>query len=107
MGSPVLNIAATIKCSHTGQAQAMQSYSRVLVCNQPVVTQASSHTVSACTLPAPPAGNGPCISAQWTQGAARVFAGGTPVLLSTSSSLCTPTGTPLIVQQTQNRVLAK
>jgi hypothetical protein len=52
----------------------------------------------------PPAGNGPCTTAQWVSAATRVRASGGPVLLADSQAVCTPTGTGLIIAVTQVRV---
>jgi hypothetical protein len=69
-----------------------------------VVTQPTVYTVAGCTLPPPPAANGPCVSAQWVTGALRVKVGGMPVLLQDSQALCVPTATPLTIVVTQVRV---
>ena len=90
-------------CSHGGQAMPTVPNPRVTVGGQPIVTQSAPYTVAGCAF-VPPAGNGPCVTAQWITGAVRVTAGGQPVLLMESQSLCTPTGTPLLVIVTQLRV---
>ncbi len=100
----ILHVGATVLCSHAGQAQPTVSNPRVSVGGQPVVTLSSTYTVAGCVLPPPPAANGPCVTAQWVTGATRVQAGGVPVLLMDSQSLCVPTGTPLTVVVTQIRV---
>jgi hypothetical protein len=46
----------------------------------------------------------PCLTAQWTTAATRVLVGGQPVVLADSQAMCTPTGTPLQIVQTQTRV---
>ena len=76
---------------------------RVLVGGQPVTTQTAPYTVAGCAF-VPPAGNGPCVTAQWVLAALRVRAGGQPVLLQDSQAICAPTGTPLMVALTQLRV---
>jgi hypothetical protein len=78
---------------------------RVRVSGQPVVTQPNPFTVTGCPF-VPPAGDGPCVTAQWLVGALRVLAGGQPVLLQSSVAACAPTGTPLNIVLTQNRVRA-
>jgi hypothetical protein len=77
---------------------------RVLVSGQPVTTIATPYVVAGCAF-VPPAGNGPCVTAQFVTSAARVLAGGVPVLLLDSQSVCAPTGTPLLVVMTQTRVI--
>jgi hypothetical protein len=89
---------------HAGQAQPTVPFPRVKVGGQPVVTQPNPYTVAGCTMPPPPSGNGPCVTAQWVTGAVRVKAGGQPVLLQDSQAICTPTGTPLNIVVTQMRV---
>jgi len=100
----LLHVGATVLCAHGGQAQATSPNPRVKVGGQPVVTQAAPHTVAGCALPPPTAGNGPCVTAQWVTAAVRVTAGGVPVLLQDSQSVCVPTGTPLNIVVTQLRV---
>jgi hypothetical protein len=92
-------------CSHAGQAQPTAPVSRVLVSGQPVTTIAAPYTVAGCAF-VPPAGNGPCATAQWLVGAVRVLAMGQPVVLQSGSSTCVPTGTPLLPLVAQTRVIA-
>ncbi|HEY2990884.1 MAG TPA: hypothetical protein VGL11_24445 [Candidatus Binatia bacterium] len=99
----LLHAGATVMCSHAGQAQPVTPFPRVLVNGMPVVTMASQYVIAGCPF-VPPAGNGPCVTAQWVVGAARVLAGGAPVLLQTSVALCAPTVTPLNIIVTQTRV---
>jgi hypothetical protein len=100
----LLHLGATITCAHAGQATPVAPNPRVLVSGQPVVTIASPYAVAGCTLPPPPAANGPCVTAQFVSSAVRVFASGQPLLLIDSQSVCAPTGTPLIPIVTQLRV---
>lgn len=88
-------------CAHGGQAQPTVPFTRVLVNGMPVTTLAPPYAVTSC----PSGGNGTCVSAQWTTGAAaRVVAGGQPVLLQSSQAICAPTGSPLTILVTQTRV---
>jgi hypothetical protein len=101
----LIDASATVNCAHPpGQAQPTLTSPRVSVGGQPVVTQPPSWTVSSCTLPAPPNGNGPCATARWTPAPTRVRVGGQAVLLSDASATCLPSGTPLVVAVTQVRV---
>ncbi len=100
----VLHAGATVTCLHAGQAQPAASFPRVKVGGQPVTVQSSVYQVAGCTLPPPPAANGPCVTANWVTAALRVRAGGTPVLLQDSTAVCVPTGTGLIVAAVQPRV---
>jgi hypothetical protein len=99
----LLHVGATVICAHGGQAQATAPNPRVLVGGQPTVTQAAPFVVAGCAF-VPPAGNGPCVTAQWVTAAVRVMSNGQPLLLQDSQSVCTPTGTPLTILVTQVRV---
>ena len=100
----LLHLGATVLCSHGGQAVPATTCPRVLAMGQPVATIASIYTVAGCALPPPPAGNGPCVTAQFITSATRVLAGGVPALLLDSQAICVPTGTPLLPPITQTRV---
>ncbi|MCX6028849.1 MAG: hypothetical protein NT169_06055 [Chloroflexi bacterium] len=99
----LVHLGATVICSHGGQAMPAAPNPRVLVGGQPVATLSTPYTVAGCAF-VPPAGNGPCVTAQFVSGATRVLAGGVPVLVQSSQSICTPTGTPLVILVTQFRV---
>lgn len=100
----LLDAGATVLCAHGGQAQTPSPNPRVKAGGQPIVTQSAMHLVSGCPFVTPAGSPLPCVTAQWLTAATRVMAGGTPVLLQDSQSLCTPTGTPLQVAVTQTRV---
>lgn len=104
MPAPVLHLGATITCMHAGPAQPLSPFPRVMVSGQPVVTQATPYAVSGCALSG--SGAPPCVTAQWVVGAVRVMAGGVPVVILTSTAVCTPTGTGLLPLVAQTRVLA-
>jgi hypothetical protein len=103
MPSFLLHAGATVLCAHGGEAVPTVSNSRVLVSAQPVATQPNPYTIASCPF-GPPAGNGPCVTAEWMVGAERVLAGGQPVLLQSSVAACVPTGSPLNIVHTQTRV---
>jgi hypothetical protein len=100
----LLHLGATVMCSHAGQATPTSPNPRVLVSGQPTVAPTSVYAVAGCTLPPPPGANGPCVTAQYTTSATRVFSNGVPLLLIDSQAICAPTGTPLIATVTQTRV---
>lgn len=102
MADPLLHKDATVSCVHQGRAQPGSASTRVKVSGKPVVSMPVTYTVSACTLPTN--AGGPCATALWSGPAKRVKAGGMPVVLSTSSSTCAPTGTKLLVTVVQFRV---
>lgn len=99
----LLHQGATVLCSHAGQAQPTVPNPRVRVSGQPIVTQPNPYVIAGCPF-VPPGGNGPCVTAQWITAATRVRAGGVPILLQDSQSICAPTGTPLNIILTQMRV---
>ncbi|WP_194825063.1 hypothetical protein [Nocardia sp. XZ_19_231] len=103
----MVHVGATVLCAHAGQAQPTAQNPRVMVSGQPTVTMSAPYVVGGCTLPPPPAANGPCVTAQWVTAATRVTSGGVPLLLLDSQAICAPTGTPLLVTTTQTRVTAE
>jgi hypothetical protein len=100
----LLHLGAVVTCAHGGQATPTSPSPRVSVLGQPVVPSTSVYSVAGCTLPPPLSGNGPCVTAQYTTAATRVFSNGVPLLLIDSQAICAPTGTPLIASVTQTRV---
>jgi hypothetical protein len=102
----LLHVGATVLCAHGGQAQPSAPNPRVMVGGMPTVTMSTPYAVAGCALPPPPAANGPCVTAQFLTGSARVQSNGVPLLLLNSHALCAPTGTPLIAVATQTRVSA-
>lgn len=98
----VVHLGATVFCSHAGQAQALAPSPRVRVSGQPVTVQTTPYAVVGCGLTG--SGAPPCATAQFVTAALRVRAGGVPLLLQDSQSVCTPTGTPLQIVVTQVRV---
>ena len=100
----LLHVGASVECAHGGQAQPTVPNPRVMVSNQPTVTQPAPYIVAGCALPPPIAANGPCVMANWIVAAVRVTSNGLPLLLQDSQAICVPTGTPLIIAETQVRV---
>lgn len=104
MTGPILHLGATVTCAHGGQALPTAPSARVLLGGQPAVAMASPWTVAGCGF-VPPGGNGPCISASFVTAATRVLIEGQPAVLQSSTSICAPTGTPLVPVQAQMRVI--
>lgn len=102
----LVHVGAQVLCSHAGQATPVTPNPRVSVSAQPTVLMTSPYLVAGCTLPPPTAANGPCVNATWMSGTVRVTSMGQPLLVQSSQSLCTPSGTPLIIAATQTRVSA-
>ncbi len=105
MPGPVLHLGATVLCSHGGQAVPTAPIPLVLVSGMPVATIVAPYAVAGCAF-VPPAGNGPCVTGQWTVGAVRVLSQGQPLAIMTGVAVCAPTGTPLLPVAAQVRVLA-
>lgn len=103
MPGALLHQGATVLCTHAGQAQPTVTNPRVTVGGQQTVTSAAPYTITGCTMPPPTAGNGPCVTAQWTTAATRITSNGQPLLLLDSQAICAPTGTPLMIVVTQTR----
>jgi hypothetical protein len=105
MPGPILHLGATVLCAHGGQAIPTVPSVRVMVSGMPIATITAPYSIAGCAF-APPAGNGPCVTAQWIIGAVRVLSEGQPVAIMTGMATCVPTGTPLIPVQAQIRVIA-
>lgn len=102
----LLHLGATVLCAHAGQAQPTVVNPRVTVNGQPTVPVSSIFAVAGCAFPPPPAGNGPCVTAQFLTFSTRVTSNGQPLLLLDSQGLCVPSGTPTMIVMTQTRVTA-
>lgn len=102
----LVHFGAQVQCLHAGLAQPTVVNPRVLVSGQPTVLQSAPYVVAGCTLPPPPAANGPCVTAQWLTGSTRVFSNAQPLLVLSSQAVCAPSGTPLLILGTQTRVTA-
>jgi len=102
----LLHFGAQVLCSHTGQATPTAVNQRVTMNGQPTVLLTTQYQIAGCTMPPPSAGNGPCVTGQWTTGTTRVTSNGQPLLVQSSTAVCAPTGTPLQVVTTQTRVSA-
>jgi hypothetical protein len=99
----LLHVGAGVTCAHGGQAQPTVPNVRVVVSGQPTVAITAPYVVAGCAF-APPAGNGPCVTAQYVTSALRITSLGQPLLLFDSQAVCAPTGTPLLTVMTQIRV---
>jgi hypothetical protein len=104
MPGPLLHVGATVICAHGGTATPTSPSTRITINGQPAVTITPPWSIAGCSLP--PSGGGPCVSAMWTSGATRVTSDGQPLLISTGTATCTPTGVPLTVVSVQPKVTA-
>ncbi|HEX3184533.1 MAG TPA: hypothetical protein VHQ94_07040 [Pyrinomonadaceae bacterium] len=99
----LVHVGATVQCAHLGTATPTAPNPRVLVSGQPTVTMAAPYAVAAC--PFNVSGSpSPCVTAQWTSAATRVFSNGQPLVLLDSQATCAPNATPLVILATQVRV---
>jgi hypothetical protein len=105
MPGPILHMGATVLCAHGGQAIPTVPSPRVMVSGMPIATIAAPYSIAGCAF-VPPAGNGPCVTAQWVVGAVQVMSEGQPVVIMTGMATCVPTGTPLMPVMAQTRVIA-
>src|SRR5215813_1193838 len=80
MPGPILHVGATVLCAHGGQAIPTVPSPVVFVSGMPIATIAAPYAIAGCAF-VPPAGNGPCVTAQWVVGAVRVFSMGQPVVI--------------------------
>jgi hypothetical protein len=72
----------------------------------PTVLLTTPYMIAGCAMPPPPNGNGPCVTGQWLSGTIRVLSNGQPLVIQTGSSLCAPTGTPMMALAPNPRVTA-
>ena len=102
----LVHVGAQVLCSHAGQATPTARNPRVTVSGQPTVLMTAPYVIAGCTLPPPPAANGPCVTAQWLSGTTRVLSNGQPLVVQSSQAICAPTGMPVLIVATQTRVSA-
>jgi hypothetical protein len=105
MPAPILHMGAVVLCAHGGTAMPTVPSPAVLVSGMPIATIAAPYVIAGCAF-VPPAGNGPCVTAQWVVGAVQVLSQGQPVAILTGMATCVPTGTPLMPVEAQTFVLA-
>ena len=106
MPGPLVQFGAQILCSHAGQATATVSNPRVTLSGAPSLSLSTPMVIAGCTLPPPSAANGPCVTGQWLTGTTRVLSNGLPLVVQSSSSICAPSGTPMMIVAAQPRVTA-
>jgi hypothetical protein len=99
----ILHLNAMVQCTHLGNAVPTAPNQRVTVSGNAVALFNAPYQVTGCPNPVPPGSNGPCVTAQYTTSATRVFCNGVPVLLFDSQATCTPTAATLKTISTQMR----
>ena len=106
MPGPLLHVGAQVKCAHGGTATPASPNPRVTVSGQPTALISVPYLIAGCALPPPIASNGPCVTGQWMTGAVRVTSNGQPLAILSGTSVCTPSGTPMLALSAQTRVVA-
>jgi hypothetical protein len=104
VGSPLVEQGATVMCAHGGQAQPTVPSPRVTLGGKAALTLTPPWTVSGCAFP--PQSGGPCVTAMWSVGTVRVTSMKQPLVVSSGTATCVPTGTPLTASVVQVRVTA-
>lgn len=104
MPGPLLHVGAQVLCAHGGTATPSAPNARVLVGGQPTLIMTAPYLIAGCpfNVSGAPA---PCVTAQWSVAATRVFSNGQPLVLADSQALCVPNGTPLLPVVFQTRVI--
>jgi hypothetical protein len=104
MGGFLIQVGATVLCTHGGQAMPTVPNPSVLVSGQPTTLLSGPWVVAGCPLVPPPLP--PCVTAQWVTGTMRVTSNGQPLVVSTGLAVSVPNGTPLLPVVMQTRVTA-
>ena len=104
MSGPLVQVGATVLCSHGGQATPTAPNPRVMLSGAPSCLISVPWVVAGCPLVPPPIP--PCVTAQWVTGTTRVLSQGQPLVVQSGQAVCIPTGTPLMPLVTQVRVMA-
>lgn len=98
----IFHVGGTAICPHGGQVTVIPSQGRAFVGGQPIATLADTYLVAGCAFTVPGPKPQPCVKVQWLVPAARVFIGGSPAILQSSSGLCLsaeqiPQGPPTVL----------
>ena len=88
MPGTILTTASQIQCPHGGQAILTTANTKGFAENMPALLESDIHTVAGCPFTLPGPKYSPCIRIEWSGGATRVKASGTPVLVKSSVGRC-------------------
>lgn len=97
MAPAPVTASMTMVCTHGGSGRPGDTFPRVRLSGVPVVRLGAPAVVTGCPNPPPPTGTGPCQTAQFPAGSARVRAGNLPLVLQQVPGICVPTGVSLTV----------
>jgi len=96
---------ATVTCAHGAPAMPTVPNPAVTLSGMPSALLPMPWVVTGC--PAAAALNPPCITATWLLGTMRVTSFGQPLVIQSGTSMCAPSGLPLIPSVAQTRVAAQ
>ena len=104
MGSPFIQVGATLMCPHGGSVSIVSSNTKVMATGA-LSTVSDTFTIAGCPfqIPVGPAMKPqPCIKVQWVVTALRVTVNKQPAVLQSSTGLCLsaeqiPQGPPTVV----------
>jgi len=94
MPGPFLTTAATIMCTHGGQATLSTANQKVKA-GAAVLLESDVHTVAGCAFTVPPGTPMPCVRIEWAAGASSVKVnGGKPLVMSSVGKCLNASGAP-------------
>lgn len=105
----LFTMSGQVTCSHGGQAKFIAPNMRVKLSGVYAPIIAAPMPIAGCSMPPPPAGNGPDVTGFLTMptGTTRVTSNGLALVVQSTQGLGAPTGAPLIlVTPGQTRVQA-
>jgi hypothetical protein len=105
MGGFLVQQGATVMCSHGGQVQPTVVNTRVTIDGMATLLVTEPLTIAGCA--GIPPNLPPCVTAQVLVGTERVTSTGQPLIVQSSTAICSPNGQPLLPPLvTQTRVTA-
>jgi len=96
---------ATVTCAHGAPAMPSVPNPAVTLSGMPSALLPMPWVVTGC--PAAAALNPPCITVTWLMGTVRVTSFGQPLVIQSGTSICAPSGLPLMPIVAQTRVAAQ
>lgn len=88
MAGSYLTTASTITCPHGGQVMLTTGNGHVYADGSPVLLETDVHQVTGCPFMIGQKYS-PCVKVEWSAGAGKSAAGGTPALVASSTGKCT------------------
>ncbi len=110
MTTPIVTQGTVMTCPHSILITLTASGSKLLIAGTPAALMGDIGTVSGCPFTTPEPKPQPCLIAELTKAASKVFSGGTAVLLVNPADVCKsgpiPNG-PVVWSSPQTKVLAQ